>query len=178
MATSLLVRRYARSLLAAAQGANAAELVGRELDRFADLLAADPEIGRLLNHPLVSETTHRELLAKFADPQTPAVFNDFIVLLLRKRGTLSIRQLALEYRILALAAAGEALAEVIVPRPLPADQKERLQAALNRQTGRRVILEEKVEPRLLGGIMVKIGDRVWDGSLSYRLAQLTGELAG
>ena len=69
------------------------------------------------------------------------------------------------------------VAHVVVALPLDADQRERLTAALQRQYGRNVHLNVDVDPEVLGGIRVEIGDEVLDGTISRRLQEARRQLS-
>ena len=83
-----------------------------------------------------------------------------------------------EYQKLAAAVAGEGVARVVVAKPLTDGDVERLQSALSRQYGRAIHLNMVVDPSLLGGIRVEIGDDVIDGSVASRLDNARRQLAG
>ncbi|MFC6286595.1 F0F1 ATP synthase subunit delta [Nocardioides sp. GCM10027113] len=83
-----------------------------------------------------------------------------------------------EYQKVAAAVYGEQVARVRVARPLNDGDRERLRQALSRQYGREVHLNVVVEPGLVGGMRVEIGDDVIDGSVSARLDEARRKLAG
>jgi F-type H+-transporting ATPase subunit delta len=66
--------------------------------------------------------------------------------------------------------------EVSVPMPLTGSQRDLLQSALEGQTGKKVVLEEKVEPDVLGGMVVKVGSTVYDGSARTQIQQIRENL--
>jgi F-type H+-transporting ATPase subunit delta len=73
------------------------------------------------------------------------------------------------YVTLAAAQKNRALATVRVAKPLSSDQRKRLRAALSKQIGREVAIQEVVDPDILGGMRVEIGDEVFEGTVSDRL---------
>jgi F-type H+-transporting ATPase subunit delta len=66
--------------------------------------------------------------------------------------------------------------EVVVPMPLSAAQRDQLRSVLEDRTGRKVVLEEKVEPGVLGGMVVKVGSTVYDGSAHTQIQQIRQNL--
>jgi F-type H+-transporting ATPase subunit delta len=73
------------------------------------------------------------------------------------------------YVTLAAAQKNRALATVRVAKPLSSDQRNRLRAALSKQIGREVAIQEIIDPEVLGGVRVEIGDEVFEGTVSDRL---------
>ena len=78
-------------------------------------------------------------------------------------------QIVAELRRLIEQAEGIERVEVVVPMPLSSTQRDLLQVVIERQTGRKAEIEEKVDPAVLGGMVVKIGDTVYDGSVRTQI---------
>jgi F-type H+-transporting ATPase subunit delta len=168
----------AEAVLFAAEAAGRADRVEDELFRFERLVDADPALARALGEraaPTQSKAALVEdLLADKAAPET---------LTLVRRAVLSGRGLhlanALErYIQLAAARRSQLVAHVTVALPLEPAQRERLAAGLKDLYGKAVQLNVDVDPEVLGGIRVEIGDEVLDGTVARRLDDVRRRLAG
>ncbi len=116
----------------------------------------------------------RSLLADRAAPQTTEVAAHTLANLRGQRATAALEGLI----ELAAEQSGRSVAQVRVARPLAADQAERLAGALSRLHGRKIRLNVSVDPAAVGGISVRIGDEVLDGTLATRIEQARRALAG
>ena len=136
-----------------------------------------PELRNALGDPARSTVDKQRLLEDLLGgrvlPATAALLAQAV------SGTHRTPGLALEdYSRIASAVQGERVATVRSARPLAAPERERLQAALSAQYDRAVHLNVVVEPALLGGLRVEIGDDVIDGSVASRLDEARRRLAG
>jgi F-type H+-transporting ATPase subunit delta len=99
-----------------------------------------------------------------------------VVLVLTKRNFLSFREIYQQYREMALESQGRIIVDVSSPFPLTDDQRQTLTEALRQKLGKTAVLEERVDRTLVGGMVVRAGDEVWDGSLRERLRRLENAL--
>ena len=153
-------------------------------DRLADelfgvgrLVTQTPELRNALGDPARSTQDKQRLLQDVLGdrvlPATAALLTQAV------SGTHRTPGLALEdYQRIASAVQGERVATVRTARPLAGGERERLQAALSSQYDRAVHLNVVLEPALLGGLRVEIGDDVIDGSVASRLDEARRRLAG
>jgi len=172
-----LARRYARALLAS---------VGDEFARaHADLsaivgsLRGAPEVLEFFANPTVSRKRKAEVVEKLieAGKPHPLVANFLRVLAARNRLSY-LEDIARVFDELVDERLGRVKAEVVSPAPLQADQAERIREALARATGKQVELSTRVDPAILGGLVAKVGSKVFDGSLRTQLGALRDELLG
>ncbi|MBO0812774.1 MAG: F0F1 ATP synthase subunit delta [Microlunatus sp.] len=163
-----LERQAVRALLKSAQAGGRLDDVEDQLFRFGRMVDGDPDLrGAVTDRTASLERRSAlvdELLAGKAQPET---------IRLAKRAVLArdrnfSRTLA-GYVELAANTRNRVIATVRVARPLELQQRERLQSALGRQLDREVALQEVVEPGLIGGIRVELGDEVIDGTVASRL---------
>lgn len=175
-----LARRYARALLdvAGARDADAVLALRDELRAFAPVLAGHPELSAALLHPGVGVERKQRLLAALAERAGATEPLRRLLDLLAARDRIALLPDVVEaYAGLANAARGVVSAEVVSAVPLPEEQKRALGAAL-RDGGTAVELRERVEPLLVGGLLVRSGGRTYDGSVRTRLAALRRRLSG
>jgi F-type H+-transporting ATPase subunit delta len=101
---------------------------------------------------------------------------NFLRLLVDKRRMNLLPQILSELRRMVEELEGIERVEVISAAPLPGTQRDFLKSVLERQTGKRIELEEKLDPAVLGGMVVKVGSTVYDGSVRTQLSQMRENL--
>ena len=142
-----------------------------ELFRLARLVDAQPDLRRALSDPAVPIEGRRALLQTLLGARVDATT---LTLVQHVVGSLRGRQLeaALETLVgLAAVRRAETVAEATVAAPLTAGQEERLAEVLGRIYGTRVRLQVQVDPAVLGGVVVRVGDEIVDGSVLNRIEQ-------
>lgn len=161
-------RQGIRALLRQAQQAGQLDAVEEELFRFGRIMAADHALRSTLEDRNASQQGREqivsELLAGKAQEATVALAKRAVGAA-NRTVTLTIDS----YLRLAAEERNRAIAKVTVARPLTAEQSERLRAALSRQVGREVSLQVTVDPSVVGGVRVQLGDEVIDGTVAGRL---------
>ena len=168
-------RQGLRVMFGAALAAKKLDSVEEELFRFSRAVAADPDLRAALDNRNAPVTVRQQLvtdlLGKKADP---------ITVKLAQRAVASARRAFErtldEYLRLAAATRQRAIATVTVARPLSEEQQRRLQEVLIGKLGRSVNLQVVVDPNVLGGARVKVGDEVIEGTVVGRLAAAEQQL--
>jgi F-type H+-transporting ATPase subunit delta len=171
-----LARRYARALLeVAGRGEPAAALALRdELRAFSPLVSGHPELRRALLDPGLGIEPRRRVLAALAERAGASALLVRLLDLLAARGRFALLPDVVEaYAELANAARGIVSAEAVSAVTLPEAQARALAAAL----GGAVELRTRVDPALVGGLLVQVGGRTYDGTVRTRLAALRRRLA-
>ena len=164
--------RYAEGLFDSAQGQPEVEALRQEVDELVRLVAATPGLRSLLERPdLEAEQKMAALQAALGGALRPKLMGLLNTLVRHRRGD-HLPAVADAFDRMADEAAGVVHATVRVAAPLTGEQRDRLEAALRRLTGGRVVLEELVDPSVLAGASVQMGDRLIDGTAAGRLAQL------
>ena len=168
----------ADAALRAAEHDGALDDVEDELFRFARLLEREPALRRALTDPGLPDDRKsallRELLGDRARPQTLRLVE---IAVTRSRGR-SVETVLDELADLAAQRRSRFVAQVRVARPLEPQQEARLVASLERLYGRQIQLQVDVDPAVLGGISVRVGDEVLDGSVQRNLEAVRRNLAG
>lgn len=167
----------AQAALVAAEADGVLDEVEDELFRFARLLEREPALRAALTDPGLPDRNKlavvQELLGGRAQPATVRLVD---VVVTRPRGR-SLESALEELSRLAAARRQRLVAEVRVARPLDEAQTDRLAAALAGIYGRQVQLQVDVDPAVLGGVSVRVGDEVLDGTVSRRLADARRRLS-
>jgi F-type H+-transporting ATPase subunit delta len=165
-----MAARYATALFDLASEANAIEPVKADLDRFDALLAESADLTRLVRSPVFSVEEQLQALAAVLDRAgISGLAANFVKLAASNRRLFAVRDMIKAYRELVARHKGEATAEVTVAEPLKDQHVEALRAALKAVTGKDVDLDVKVDPAILGGLVVKLGSRMVDSSLRTKL---------
>jgi len=174
-----LARRYARALLqvADAKGKATALELRDELRDFAAQLDAHPALRRTLARPgLPLEPKRRIVLALAEQAQTSPLVRKLIEVLATRDRLALLGEVAAAYVELANAARGVVTAQVVSAVPLAAAQQQALEQALA-GAGGSVELTNEVEPSLVGGLVIRMAGRTYDGSVRTRLNALRRRLA-
>ena len=163
--------RYASALFSLAHDQRQAEAVAEALGRFDALIAESPDLERLVRSPVFSAADQLKALdAILADAGVGGIAANFVRLVTTKRRLFFIREMIADYRKLYDVSRGVTRAEVTSAAALTdanvAALKESLRAASG---GREVALDMKVDPSIIGGLIVKLGSRMVDGSLKTKL---------
>lgn len=171
-----MARRYAAALFELGRERGELDRYIADLERVRATLREQPAVRILLENPRVTRAAKEGLLARtFADLR-PAVRN-LLRLLVRKRREPYLEDILDELLRLREEAEGIVRAEVRVAVPLPEEQTRRVQERLEQVFGRRLRLQVRVQPDLLGGLIVQVGDRRVDASLRRRLQVLRERMA-
>jgi F-type H+-transporting ATPase subunit delta len=168
-------RQGVRALLGHAQAEGSLDAVEDELFRFGRTVVADQALRRALDDRSAPIDLRRQLVSDLLASRA----NDDTVSLARRAvsaAKLSFETAIESYLAVAAATRARAIATVTVARPLPQDQKERLQVVLERQLGRQVNLHVVVDPSVIGGARVQVGDEVIEGTVAGRLAAAEKQL--
>jgi len=162
--------RYATALFDLARETNAIEAVKADLDRFDALVADSPDLTRLVRSPVFSTKEQLQALSAVLDRAgIRGLAANFLKLAASNRRLFAVRDMIKAFRALVAQHKGEATAEVTVAEPLKDQHVDALRAALKAVTGKDVDLDVKVDPAILGGLVVKLGSRMVDNSLRTKL---------
>jgi F-type H+-transporting ATPase subunit delta len=164
-----VARRYARALFDAAHAREQLDPVGADLEAVAAFLNTDLEARRLLRSSPISTGERQELAARLFGGRIQPLVLELLQLLLEKKRFELLGEVAADFRERHEREQGIVRIEVLSAVALTEDAARRLERALARKTGRRVKLEPRVEPRLIGGLRVLIGDQVIERSVRRSL---------
>lgn len=172
-----LARRYASALADVAFERKDAGGIRRDLGAFADAFYSSADLRNFLETPSVNPELKRNVIASLAERMSldPAVRN-FIYLIVDRRRTGALREIERAFGAEVNARLGIAEAEVTSARELSGDEKRNLTAALERRTGKKIEARFREDRSLLGGVVVRVGSTVYDGSVREQLARLRERL--
>jgi len=169
----VIAKRYATALLELGTEAGQLDALVDELSRAAQTYEASGELRAVIADPLVQIQAKRAILSELAQRlDLGAVTKNALNLLLDRRRLAALPGIAQRLREMADEKRGILRAEVLTAMPLPEEYFTQLQAQLERVTGHRIALERKLDPSLICGVVARVGDTVYDGSLLARLRQM------
>ena len=172
-----LGRRYAKALLELASDEGKRDKIGQDLDSLASAWGESSELRAAFETPAVDAQARRGLLEALASRlgldrtvlHTACLLSD-------RRRMRHLPEVVEAYRALAEERDGRVRAEVITAGPMPDSYFAELQRTLEQVTGREVVLVRREDSELIGGVVAKVGDKVFDGSVRARLTELRDTL--
>ena len=176
MAAIAVARRYARALFEAARNANAIDQVEEDLKAMDQLLAATPTLARVLRAPTIAGARKSVLVDTAFTTRVSPLTLKFLHLVVARRRESVLAVMYDEYQRLANLHRGVLPVHVTSAVALTDGERDALSASLAKQTGKRIQLEASIDADLMGGMMLRMGDTVVDGSVRTRLAQLRERL--
>ena len=174
-----LAGRYAIALFELARDNRVIELVSGNLDAVRETLATTPDFAELTTSPLLSRESAGAGIAAAAESlDLDQITANFLGVLAQNRRLSQLPAIIRAFRELAARHRGELTAEVTSAHPLDADQLKALRQNLRTRFGTDVAIEPAVNPDILGGIIVKVGSQMIDGSIRTKLNTLAAAMRG
>ena len=173
-----VAKRYAKALVEVAAASGEQEAVARDLRAFADVLRDQHTLRQVLANPSVPRRDAAAIVREIGTAMRLLPLTVTFLQIALEGGRLSGLDAILEaYELLLDERLGRLKAVVTSAVPLDGETRERLRRRLATVTGKEVYLEVQTDPGLLGGLVARIGSRLYDGSLKTQLARLRDELA-
>ncbi|MGF7183930.1 F-type H+-transporting ATPase subunit delta [Desulfitispora alkaliphila] len=176
MINKAVARRYAHALFQLAQEKKILDQVQDELTQVVATIEENDKLKSILEHRLIPEGEKRELIKKsFGQFLLPETLN-FIMLTIDKKRETYLKEILGQYKLYADEARNLYRAEVTAASQLTPAHVSDLESKLSKLTGKEVKVTVNVNPELIGGLIVKLGDKVIDGSVTKRLEMLQRNL--
>ena len=167
-----VARNYAEALLTLARKAEDTTGWGTMLRQIAKVIESDSTFYRFLETPRIAAEQKSAILTRALGDRVPLLFLRFLQQLVKNRRQMLIPTIANEYDILLDASAGIVHARVTVARETGDEERDEIGKRLSAIVGKTVVPHLAVDPSILGGVVVRIGDTVMDGSLRRKLGLL------
>jgi F-type H+-transporting ATPase subunit delta len=165
-----VAKRYAAALFDLARDSSSIDRIEAELQSISGLLDSSADFRRLVESPVFSADEQERAIAVIAEKVgIGGLTGNFLRLLARNRRLFGLSGMVTAFRALAAEHRGEVAADVTSAHPLSEEQTAALKHALKNRLGKDVTLQARVNPALLGGLIVKVGSRMIDTSLRSRL---------
>ena len=171
-----LSRRYAAALFQLASENHLLEEIGAELDRFYELYASTP-LRTVLINPAFDIRSRKNVAVQAAEQlQLSRLTIRFLSLLIDRDRLAHLDSISAFYHRLEDEARGRVKAKVIAASSLGPDTVHQLRAALQKISGKEVLLTEETEPALLGGVVLHLEGKIYDGSVRTQLEKIRKQI--
>ncbi len=167
-----LSRRYAKALFELALEEHREEEIGQEIDWFVTAYTTS-SLPMVLNNPAFPPGSRKNIVVEVSRGlQLSPLVVHFLSLLLERDRLTYLPSIASRYRLLLDEKKGRVEARVLVPAPLEAAMLEGLRGELSRVSGKEVVLKEESDPGLVGGLVIQLEGKVYDGSVRTQLDKM------
>jgi F-type H+-transporting ATPase subunit delta len=167
-----IARVYARSMLDLAEQRAESEVLMEELRQLAGGLETNPELSAFLASPFIDVESKRKAIEKLLRGAASDLLVDSLQVINRKKRLELLPAIATAYRQEYEKANDIVEVHAVTAVPLTPELRESVRASAARFTGKNVRLEERVDPSLIGGLVLRVGDQKLDGSVASDLARL------
>jgi F-type H+-transporting ATPase subunit delta len=178
MRDTTIARNYAEALLALARKANALEAWEATFHAVADAVQQEERLVNFLAAPQVAAADKKRVLEKAFGQALPRPMVLFLQKLVDNRRQMLLPEIAVEFANLVDESAGRVHARVTLAREASDADRAAIARQLSERLGKTVVPHVHVNPAILGGVVVKVGDTVMDGSVRKRLSMLRTRLTG
>jgi F-type H+-transporting ATPase subunit delta len=175
--TRHVARVYADALYRSAQQSGKTDEVLSDLESLVkDVFRQDPGLEAFFSSAAIGQDRKQEAIKKAFEGRAPEIFVNFLLVLNAHRRLDHLRPIAEAFRTLSDRNAGRVVVHVRSAVPLTNDQRERIKKDVREVGQREPILDEAVDPSLLGGVIIKIQDWVYDASVRTRLLSIRDQI--
>ena len=176
MSIEIVADKYSSAMFELAQEQNKLDLMEEQLGYVAFVMDEQPELSSFLENPTVTEDAKIKLIGKIFESSLDKVALHFIYVMIKRGRDRYIKQTIAAFIKKSREARGILEATVTVAEPITADIEASVQAKLREVTGKDVILSVRQDPSIMGGIIIQVGDKRIDSSVSRRLQELEKSL--
>jgi len=176
MLNKSVARRYAEAFFSIAREANKMDEFSAELGKIVQTIKETEGLGEYFAHPLVPAKEKKELANKlFAQAVSPMTLN-FLLLVIDKKRETYLELIHQEYEDMADDSRNIKKAELISAMPVSDQDVQILADNLSRSTGKTIKLDLSVDPTMIGGLKIRVGDKIIDASVAKKLEMLKKNL--
>lgn len=179
MKNTILAKRYAKALFAVGKELEAFDQYSEVLGAMAQLYADAPDVKDALTNPLYPMEVREKVMAHLVGAVNASQeMGNFLKLLVQKKRADVLPDIAEVFQAMVDAERNVCQGSVVSAAELSEDLKQKVQATLEKITGKQVVLTTTVDPAIIGGVIAKVGDLVMDGSIKTQLAGLKESIKG
>lgn len=172
-----VARRYAKAIFAIGEDNGLFELMGRQLNELANLWTGSTDLRQTLENPVFKLSQKKSVLQGLLPRVAPARQVQSLALLLLERGRIALLPaIAKAYEEMCDQKMGRVRAKVKSAHALDIASETEIRKAIERRTGKRVLMTTEVDPSLIGGVVAEVAGLVLDGSVASRLSSLKNRL--
>ena len=172
--TGEILQRYAQALLSVAQEHNIVDQVGQDINAILNVLKSSSDLRDFFASPVFKPESKKAVLTQVLSDSVHPYTRNFLLLLVDRRRIMLLEGICKEFQALLRKLNQTVLAEVTSVYELTDDQRRSLEEKVKGLTGaRQVELETKLDPELIGGVIIKIGSQVIDASIRGQLRRIS-----
>ena len=172
----IVARRYARALNEDAAQKNAVKNVDDDIAMIQESLAGSPELRRFFSDPMINSDKKESVISALFEKKVHKITYAFLQLLAKKRREDILPDILQAYTDLRNEQSGIIEALVRVAYPLNDKEESKVKDSIEALTGKQVSLKTEVDASIMGGIIIRVGDMVYDGSVKHQLNTLKDRL--
>ncbi|AWZ49305.1 F0F1 ATP synthase subunit delta [Hathewaya limosa] len=167
-----LDRRYAEALYEVAEEKGKVDEYLEDLRIIVDMFKNDENFIKVIKHPRISTSRKRELFTTIFKDKIDDELLSFLLILINKGRILYLEEKLKEMEKIHLERHNTLIAEVKTAVPLTEEEKNKLVEKLEKKYDKKVLLDDSIEKKLIGGVYVRVGDDVIDGTIKHKLEEL------
>ena len=176
MLNKSVARRYAEAFFGIARETNKIDEYQAELEKIVKTIEETDQLKQYLSHFLIPAKDKKETMQKIFGNQVSSMTLNFLLMVIDKRREQYLGAICSEYEAMADESRNIQKAELITAREVTDADVKTLAEKLSASTGKTVILKTTVDPSLLGGVKIRMGDRIIDGTVAKKLQMLKENL--
>jgi F-type H+-transporting ATPase subunit delta len=169
MSESVAAKRYAKALFEVAKESKQLGRVEQDLEQIINTVYADEAIVNFLNHPQITADDKKKIIADSVGANIVSITKNLFMQLIDNHRQNELPNIFSEYTKLANDDRGIIGVEVRTITELSAREQEKLSKSLAKEYGKEIRLKNVIDPSIIGGIVINVGDKVYDGSLKTKL---------
>ena len=175
----LAADRYAQALFEIARMTHKDEEIQEELEAFSAALKSSADIEKFLTNPQLTAEQKKNLLSRIYQERNHEIYEillNFFMILFEKNRFNLIHEITASFKRIADEAKGQGLAEIKTAVPLDARSETAIVSRLETLAGYKIAVKKEVDPTLIGGVVIRLKNKVFDGSVRHKIDLLTKEL--
>jgi len=176
MQETTVARSYAEALFELARAEDATELYAAELGQIVHLLESEADFRAFLETPRIDPRQKKQVLRDVFEGKIPERLLRFLLVVVDKRRQRVLPEIAIEFDKLVDRQLGRLQVDVTTAAEPDAKAEANIRKQLDRLFGMEVLPRFRTDPRIIGGVVVRVGDRIMDGSIRHRLQRLRRSL--
>jgi F-type H+-transporting ATPase subunit delta len=168
-----MIEPYAEALMSLAQDQNLTDQFGENVSTTLGLIESSPELGDFLTNPFVKADSKKAVVRQLFESEVQPYFLNFLLVLIDRRRIFLVEGICRQYRVLLRKLKNAVLAEVTSTIKLSDSQRDSVvQKVKELSSAAEVELETKIDPDLIGGVIIKVGSQVLDASIRGQLRRI------
>ncbi|NES66219.1 MAG: F0F1 ATP synthase subunit delta [Okeania sp. SIO2D1] len=172
-----IVEPYAAALMSLAKSKDLAERFGEDIRSLINIMDESPELKQFMGNPIIKPEDKKTVLQRMMGDEVNPYMRNFLMLLVDRGRIIFLEEIGKKYLALLRELNQTVLAEVTSTVELNEDQKNTVRERVKSMTDARdVDIETKIDPSLLGGVIIKIGSQIIDSSLQGQLRRIGNSL--